>query len=124
MTVEADMANGTWTDPALAKVLFSAYTSRWRASLAHLEPGTLANIDSRLHRHIVPAFGTWPIGRVEPADVRAFVADLVGKGLAPTTVAGIYRVLSRIFATAETARVRPVAVFGYLDKRPRRSRAS
>ncbi|MGH9078597.1 MAG: site-specific integrase, partial [Acidimicrobiales bacterium] len=47
------------------------------------------------------------MGKVEPADVRMFVADLVTKGLAPTTVAGIYRVLTRIFATAETDGVIP-----------------
>jgi integrase len=107
VTVDAEMANGTWTHPALAKVRLSAYAERWRASLAHLEPGTLANVDARLHCHILPAFGTWQMGRVEPSDVRVFVADLVGKGLAPTTVAGIYRVLSRIFATAETDGVIP-----------------
>jgi integrase len=106
-TVETEIANGTWADPALAKVRFSVYAERWRASLAHLGPGTLGNVDARLHCHILPAFGTWQMGRVEPSDVRAFVAELVDKGLAPTTVAGIYRVLSRIFATAETDGVIP-----------------
>jgi len=41
------------------------------------------------------------IGRIEPADIRIFVADLVEKGLAPSTVAAVYRVLARILATAE-----------------------
>ena len=58
--------------------------SHWPIS----RPGTLNNVDSFLHCHILPAFGTWQMGRIEPADVRAFVADLVEKGLAPTTVAG------------------------------------
>ena len=77
-TVETDLAKGTWTDPALAKVRFSTYAIRWRETLAHLRPGTLNNVDSFLHCNILPAFGTWPMGRIEPADVRGFVADLVG----------------------------------------------
>jgi site-specific recombinase XerD len=106
-SVEKDLAQGTWTDPALAKVHFSAYAARWRDSLAHLQPGTLNNVDSCLACHILPAFGTWQMGRIEPADVRAFVADLVDKGLAPSTVAGIYRVFGRILSTAETDGVIP-----------------
>jgi integrase len=106
-TVETDLAQGTWTDPGQAKVRFSTYTARWRDSLAHLRPGTLNNVDSFLQCHILPAFGAWPIGRIEPADIRTFVANLVDKGLAPTTVAGIYRVVTRIFSTAETDGVIP-----------------
>src|ERR1700735_1410181 len=64
-TVETDIASGTSTDPALAKVRFSAYAERWRASLAHLGPGTLDNVDVRLRCHILPSFGTWQMGRVE-----------------------------------------------------------
>ena len=79
-TVETDLAKGTWTDPDLAKVHFSTYTTRWRQSLAHLRPGTLNNVDSFLHCHILPGFGTWQIGRIEPADIRTFVAELVEKG--------------------------------------------
>ena len=105
--METDLATGTWTDPALAKVRFSTYATRWRESLAHLRPGTLNNVDSFLHCHILPAFGPWPIGRIEPADVRAFVADLVEKGLAPTTVGAVYRVFGRILSTAETDGVIP-----------------
>jgi integrase len=100
--VEADLARGTWTDPSLAKIRFSSYAAQWRASLAHLRPGTLNNVDSHLHCHILPAFGTWQVGRIEPVDVRVFVGDLVEKGLAASSVAAIYRVFSRILATAET----------------------
>jgi integrase len=100
-TVETDLAKGTWTDPALSKVRFSTYAIRWRETLAHLRPGTLNNVDSFLHCHILPAFGTWSIGRIEPVDVRAFVSDLVDKGLAPTSVGAVYRVFSRILSTAE-----------------------
>jgi len=85
----------------------STYTTRWRQSLAHLRPGTLNNVDSFLHCHILPGFGTWQIGRIEPADIRTFVADLVEKGLAPSTVAAVYRVLARILATAEIDGVIP-----------------
>jgi integrase len=99
--VETELARGTWTDPALSKVRFRAYAAEWRESLSHVRPGTLANLDSRLRRHIYPAFGAWQIGSIEPADVRAWVADLVSSGLSPGTVAGTYHLLGRILKTAE-----------------------
>ena len=100
-SAEADLARGTWTDPALAKVRFATYSARWRKSVAHLRPATLVNLDSRLSRHVLPAFGRWPIGNIDPADVRAWVSQLVESKLAPSTVVAIYRVLARIMATAE-----------------------
>jgi integrase len=104
---EVDLAQGTWTDPSLGKVRFSAYATRWRESVAHLRPGTLVNLDSRLHKHVLPAFSPYAIGSIEPADIRAWVATLVGSGLAPSTVASTYHVLARIMATAETDGVVP-----------------
>lgn len=104
---EVDLAQGTWTDPSLGKVRFSAYATRWRESVAHLRPGTLVNLDSRLRKHVLPAFSPYAIGNIEPADIRAWVAALVGSGLAPSTVASTYHVLARIMATAETDGVVP-----------------
>ena len=100
-STETEVLRGTWTDPLLGKVCFADYAARWRDSVAHARPGTLANLDSRLRKHVLPAFADWPIGNIEPADVRAFVATLVQKGLAPASVASTYRVLARILATAE-----------------------
>lgn len=106
-SVEVDLARGTWTDPSLAKVRFATYASRWRESVSHLRPGTLVNLDSRLHKHVLPAFGPWPIGSIEPTDVRAWVAGLVQLGLASGTVASNYHLLARILATAENDGVIP-----------------
>jgi integrase len=99
--VETEVVRGTWTDPSLARMRFGVYAARWRESLSHVRPGTLSNIDSRLRRHIIPAFGDWPIGNIEPSDVRDFVADQVALGLSPGTVAGTYHLLARILSTAE-----------------------
>jgi integrase len=98
--VETELVRGTWVDPALGKVGFGEYTLRWRQSVAHLRPSTLANLDSRLRKHVLPAFGEWPIGDIEPVDIRAFVAALVNRGLSPATVKATYHVVSRICATA------------------------
>jgi integrase len=99
--VETELARGTWTDPALTRVRFGVFAARWRESLSHVRPGTLANLDSRLRCHVLPAFGTWQIGSIDPADVREWIAQLVEKGLSPGTIAGTYHLLGRILKTAE-----------------------
>jgi integrase len=98
--VETELVRGTWTDPTLGKIQFGEYTARWRQSVAHLRPSTLANLDSRLRKHVLPAFAARPISNIEPVDVRAFVASLVDRGLSPASVKATYHVVSRICATA------------------------
>lgn len=99
--IEMEIDRGTWADPALGKIPFANYANRWRGATSHLRPGTLANLDSDLRRHVLPAFGGWPIGNIHPVDVREWVAELVAKELTAETVSGIYRLFARIMATAE-----------------------
>jgi integrase len=77
------------------------YATTWRRSLVDLRSGTLINIDSRLHRYILPALGDRPLADMRPADVRDFLAALAAAGLSPTYTTGIYRVFARILASAE-----------------------
>ena len=77
------------------------YTTTWRRSLADLRSGTLINIDSRLHRYILPALGDRSLVDIRPAHVRDFLAGLAAAGLSPTYTTGIYRVFARILASAE-----------------------
>jgi integrase len=80
---------------------FDEYASSWLESTKHLRPGTRANVESRLRRHILPAFGQYPIGAVKPAAVRSWVAQLIETGLSPSTVNATYRTFARIMALAE-----------------------
>lgn len=59
------------------------------------------NIEGRLRTHILPAFGSVALGVITPADVRAWVAELSSKGLAPSTVKATYLTFGQIVRTAE-----------------------
>lgn len=99
--VEADKQRGQWHDPRLGQVRFGEYAAGWLASTSHLRPGTLANVESRLRRHILPRFGDHPIGTIQPAMVRGWVADLTAAGLSAASVVATYRTFARILKTAE-----------------------
>jgi integrase len=99
--LEHDQIRGTWVDPALGRVTFAEYAIEWSRSLGHLQPGTRANIAGRLSNHLLPYFGPMPLGAIRPADARAWVAEMIGKGLAAGTINATYRTLGKVLRTAE-----------------------
>jgi integrase len=99
--VDTAIQHGDWRDPQLARIPFEDYAAAWLESTKHLRPGTLANVESRLRRHILPAFGQHPIGAIAPAAVRVWVAAMIDSGLSAATVNATYRTFARIMALAE-----------------------
>ena len=95
------MQRGDWHDPQLTKVPFDEYATEWLASTTHLRPGPHANVESRRRRHVLPAFGSYPLGAIQPAAVRSWVAGLSDTGLAAATVNATYRTFARIMKMAE-----------------------
>jgi integrase len=108
--VDADQQRGEWVDPRLGRVRFDEYTANWMHSTTHWRPGTVANVESRLRRHILPAFGSHPLGRIQPVDVRAWIAEMTRTGLSASSVVAAYRVFARIMRTAE--------IDGYIVRTP------
>jgi integrase len=100
--IEHAKLRGEWTEPRLGKIRFDAYAAEWLATKADVGPQTLTNVQGRLRKHIVPCFGPLTMAAVRPVDVRNFVTRLVGSGLAPSTVKGIYLTASQVFAQAVT----------------------
>jgi integrase len=99
--VDTAMQHGDWRDPQLAKIPFDEYAVEWLDSTTHLRPGTRANVVSRLRRHIVPAFGSSPIGAIQPGAIRSWVAAMVDSGLSAATINATYRTFARIMKMAE-----------------------
>ena len=97
-TLEADRLRGLAVDPRAGLVMVSAYAEQWLCQ-RQLRPRTRDLYDGYLRNHILPTFGERAMGKVTPAEVRAWNAE-IGTGLAPATTARIYRVLHAIFATA------------------------
>jgi len=103
-TVAVDLLRGEWTDPALGRCTFGDYVKLWLPSTARLADGTRANIDGRLRNHLLPYFGEMPVAAIRPAHVRGWVAGMVGKGLAPSTVKSCYWLLGDVLGSAEVDR--------------------
>lgn len=94
------VADGTWVDPAAGRLTFDEFADGWiEAQLQH-RPSTRAMTKSRLDRHLRPTFGRMALADIQRAHVRAWVAELVRAGLAPSTVEGLYRLLAQVMLAA------------------------
>lgn len=100
---------GTWTDPALARVTFGAWSEHYMATTLNQRPTTRARDESYLRSLVLPHFESLPLGRIEPVYVQGWVRDMAGRR-APATVAKAYQIFARIMAAAEQS--------GYLARTP------
>jgi integrase len=102
-TVEVDKLEGRWTDPALGRTPFATWAGRWWSTTTNLRASTQARDRRLLDEHVLPRFGRRQLAAIGQLDVRTWVADLSGQGLAPATVAKCYQLLSKIMAAAVDA---------------------
>jgi integrase len=108
--VEVDKRRGAYADPALGRTTFGEYAAAWLNTKADVSARTRINVEGRLRNHILPEFESVPLARIQPSDVRAFIASLTADGLAPSTVKGVYLTLAQVLRTA--------AVDGYVARSP------
>ncbi len=74
-TQESGKLTGGWVDPALGRMTFADWVSRWEAGTVHLRP-TTRELDLGIARKwLVPRFGGFPLVEIRPADVGAMVAE-------------------------------------------------
>jgi integrase len=102
-TIETDMQRGDWVNPTLTKVRVEEWAKEWRGTIVHLERNTLAWYDGMLRVHVLPAFGNTPVGAIDQASVRRFVAALTASGKSSQMVKGAYQTLRNVLATAQGA---------------------
>jgi integrase len=100
---ETAKARGTWTDPALGRVLFRDWLGEWWATTTNLRPKTRDRDELLLRRLALPSFGTMPLAAISQRDVRAWVAELSARGLAPATVQKAYQLLGKVLGAAVDA---------------------
>ncbi len=98
--VGTERQRGEWRDPSHGRVLLADWVAEWRATTVNLRPSSRARDEAYLRTHVLPAFGTTPLGRITQLDVRAWVAELAATGLAPATVHKAYQTLSKILRSA------------------------
>jgi integrase len=100
---ETAKARGTWTDPALGRVLFRDWLGEWWATTTNLRASTRARDESLLRRLALPWFGDAALAAISQRDVRAWVAELSTRGLAPATVQKAYQLLGKVMGAAVDA---------------------
>jgi len=100
--VENSKLRGTWTDPALGRVLFHEWLAEWWSTTTNLRPSTRARDEMLLRRYALPRFGDQSLAAIRQREVRAWVADLA-TDLASSTVRKTYHLLGKVLAAAVDA---------------------
>jgi len=102
-STEHAKASGSYVDPLLGKITFSTWAKEWRTGVFDLRPSTLARDDGYLNRYLLPTFGEKRLAEIDHAMVRAWIAGLSARGLAPSTVVLAGLLMRKIMATALAA---------------------
>jgi integrase len=99
-SIESRKNAGEWIDPRRGRMSFDAWVEMWAKSIVHLKPKTLAGYESLLNCYILPSFGNVALARIEPVDIREWVAALIDHGLSPSRVRQAYQLLSAVMKSA------------------------
>ena len=107
--IERDLDDGLLTSPADRRLTIAEYVNRdggWLASQAW-RTSTRDNFDSQWRAHLEPRWGHVAVRSVRRTDVQGWVNELSAAGLAPGTVAGVYKRLVQILRAAHLDGVLP-----------------
>jgi len=106
-TVRADLRRGTWIDPAASAAQFATLASGRLASRLNVRRSTFLTDEGCIRKHILPRFGSVPIGRIARADVQRWIKELSDAGVGADTVRRCHRLLKTILADAVEERMIP-----------------
>jgi integrase len=101
--IENRKLKGTWTDPAHGRVRFRDWLAEWWATTTNLRRTTSVRDETYLRLYVLPRFGDLPLATIGQRDVRAWIADLTARDLAPATVVKAYHLLGKVLAGAVDA---------------------
>jgi len=95
----AKQARGDWTDPRRAISPFRSVASEWLESNPAKRGSTWVRDETALRKHLLPRFGSTPVGRIDRAAVQRWVNDH-SKTHAARTVKRDYGVLRAVLGFA------------------------
>jgi integrase len=105
-TQDVTRAQGDWIDPTAGRQPFGPYAADWlHTKQASVAPSTYANLEVRLRKYLLPAFGDHHLARIRTPEIRTWTAELTRSGLAPETVRKLVHLLAQILGTAEVDRL-------------------
>jgi integrase len=100
-TVEVRKDEGNYVDPNLGKITVAELAERFMTTAgAHLRPASQTLYAAQLRVYILPKLGHRRLSTLGKADVRTFESELRQEGRGKPTVAGVHRLLHRLFAFA------------------------
>ena len=102
--IGADMQRGEWADPQLQKSIVATWAESWYATTAPLKPSTRHGYRKALNRRVLPRWGERPLGSIDRAEVREWVAELTDEGLSPARIRNVVSVLAQVLDLARDAR--------------------
>ncbi|MBW8825255.1 MAG: tyrosine-type recombinase/integrase [Acidobacteria bacterium] len=100
---EADRQRGEWLDPAGGRMPLRDWAEEFTRSDVSLRPSSRARDESYLRNHVLTAFGDVPLGQLTHMEIRRWVTELHGRGLAPATVHKVFQTLSKLLRGAVDA---------------------
>lgn len=104
-SVESSKSDGTYLDPASARITIAELGEVWLASQSHLKPSSAAVVESAWRLHVRPTWGSVAVGHVRFSSVQSWVANLTngaggGKAKSPALVLRAHGVLLGILESA------------------------
>ena len=98
---QAELLRGEWLDPNEGARPLRLWAENWFASLRKQRPRTLAVYRLAVDKHIVPALGDIPIGRLSPEQVDAWLTEMrANPRFGDATVNRAYKVLNLMMKVA------------------------
>lgn len=101
--VEHSLNDGSYIDPAAAKVTFRQYAEEWRAAQQH-RANTAARKKSLLFKHVYPAIGGRQLTAIRHSSMQAFITGL-SPSLAPSSIETVFRTVRSIYSAAKRDRL-------------------
>jgi integrase len=94
-----DIAEGTYTPPALGREKVGAYFSKFLAS-SNIRPATLDRYERHYRLYLKPAFGNRRLASISPTEIRAWKQKLAKDGIGASTIASSLRLLKTVLNRA------------------------
>lgn len=99
----ADLQRGEWTDPTLRRSSLRSWAESWFETTAALKPSTRVGYRHVLDRRVLPRWGDRPLGSIDRAEVRQWVAELADEGLSAKWIRNIVSVFALVLELARDA---------------------
>jgi integrase len=105
--VEAQKQRAEWIDPERSATMFEDLAGRWIATRSHLKPTTFEGYQSLLRVHIIPAFGSTRLDRIDRMSIESWLAERRNAGLSASRRRQAFQVLRQILEAAVRDRYLP-----------------